>query len=402
MKVLLLAPQPFYQERGTPIAVDLMLRALSERGDRVDLLAYHEGIDRHYENLRIYRISAFKALSNVGPGLSFKKIVCDCLFFFRMLGLALRNRYDVVHAVEEASFLAMILGVLTRTPYIVDLDSNMTQQIVDRYPSTKPLASLMRWIECLPIRRASIAVPVCERLADHVRHLLKPEDIIVLQDIALTGNGAGAPAESLRQEVGTDRFIVMYIGNLERYQGIKLLLEAFTLAHSSAPELVLAIVGGRRNDIAKLRTLAERFGIEEVCRFLGPRPLTGLGELMAQADILVSPRIGGENTPMKIYSYLDSGTPVLATALETHRQVLSEDMALLVAAAPAALAEGILALRKDPALRLRLARNAKIYVSRRHTYEVFKEVVDSIYDSIESKLASLDCPGSQPSAARRK
>ena len=34
-RILLLAPHPFYQERGTPIAVDLLLGALSRRGCRV-------------------------------------------------------------------------------------------------------------------------------------------------------------------------------------------------------------------------------------------------------------------------------------------------------------------------------------------------------------------------------
>ena len=42
------------------------------------------------------------------------------------------------------------------------------------------------------------------------------------------------------------------------------------------------------------------------------------------ADVLVSPRLKGLNTPMKIYSYLDSGSAVLATRLRTHTQVLDD------------------------------------------------------------------------------
>ena len=45
MQVLVLAPQPFYQDRGTPIAVNMVLQALSERGAHVDLVTYHEGRD---------------------------------------------------------------------------------------------------------------------------------------------------------------------------------------------------------------------------------------------------------------------------------------------------------------------------------------------------------------------
>ncbi len=45
MKILLLAPQPFYQERGTPIAIKLLLEVLSRRGDQVDVVTFHEGAD---------------------------------------------------------------------------------------------------------------------------------------------------------------------------------------------------------------------------------------------------------------------------------------------------------------------------------------------------------------------
>ena len=73
MRVLILAPHPFYQERGTPIAVDLLIRALTERGDVVDLLTYHEGGDRTYERFQIYRIRPVPAVNNLRPGFSAKK-----------------------------------------------------------------------------------------------------------------------------------------------------------------------------------------------------------------------------------------------------------------------------------------------------------------------------------------
>ena len=58
MRILLLAPHPFYQERGTPIAVGLLAAALADRGETVDILTYHEGEDRAYgDNVTIHRIA---------------------------------------------------------------------------------------------------------------------------------------------------------------------------------------------------------------------------------------------------------------------------------------------------------------------------------------------------------
>ena len=109
MRVLLLAPQPFYQERGTPIAVDLVLRSLSARWDDVDVLTYHEGASVDYPGVRLHRIPRLPFVRGVGPGPTLKKLLCDAVFFFAALRMARRTRYDLVHAVEESVFVALVI-----------------------------------------------------------------------------------------------------------------------------------------------------------------------------------------------------------------------------------------------------------------------------------------------------
>lgn len=65
MKILLLTPPPFYQDRGTPIAVDLVLKVLSERGDSIDVLTFHEIRDAAYPQVSIYRIPAWPFFRNI-------------------------------------------------------------------------------------------------------------------------------------------------------------------------------------------------------------------------------------------------------------------------------------------------------------------------------------------------
>ena len=77
MNILVLSPQPFFQARGTPIAVRLVLEFLSSRGHRVDVLTYHEGSDVEIPNCRILRIPRIPGVRNIRPGFSFKKILCD-------------------------------------------------------------------------------------------------------------------------------------------------------------------------------------------------------------------------------------------------------------------------------------------------------------------------------------
>ncbi len=82
MKILLLAPHPFYQERGTPIAVDLLVKVLSDRGDQVDILTFHEGENREYPNVSVHRINPLLKIKGISPGFSLKKLYCDLILFF--------------------------------------------------------------------------------------------------------------------------------------------------------------------------------------------------------------------------------------------------------------------------------------------------------------------------------
>ena len=79
MKILVLAPHPFFQARGTPIAVRTVLEFLSDRGHTVDVLTYAEGADVEIPNCRVHRIRRVPGLRGIRAGFSFKKVACDLL-----------------------------------------------------------------------------------------------------------------------------------------------------------------------------------------------------------------------------------------------------------------------------------------------------------------------------------
>ncbi|UCD43004.1 MAG: glycoside hydrolase, partial [Chloroflexota bacterium] len=108
-----------------------------------------------------------------------------------------------------------------------------------------------------------------------------------------------------------------------------------------------------------------------------------LGSYLSEADILVSPRISGTNTPMKIYSFLESGKAIVATNLRTHTQVLSDQVAVLVEPIPRAFGDGILLLAEDSDLRQELGKNGKQLAQEKYTIEEFQRSVNKIYDLID-------------------
>ncbi|MBU0716430.1 MAG: glycosyltransferase family 4 protein [Verrucomicrobia bacterium] len=383
MKILLLAPHPFFQERGTPIAVDLLLTVLSRRGDQVDVVTFHEGTERVYPGVTLHRIPRLPGMRDIRPGFSFKKLVCDVFVLAKALHLAAHGHYQVVHAVEESVFMAMLIRLCLRTPYVFDMDSSMPQQMTEKFRGLAVFAPILKWFEGRAIRHALAVVPVCDALAELARPYA-PRKLCLLRDVSLLMpefQTAGGELPSALSALPHPCFL--YIGNLERYQGLDLLLDSFALLLKSGVQASLVIAGGKETDIRHYQEKAGIVGLGKNVRFLGPWPIGRMAELFTIADVLVSPRIQGNNTPMKIYSYLQSGKPILATDLPTHTQVLSSDVAVLASPTPAHFAAGMRRLIEHPAQGQELARQAKTLATEQYSWTVFERNVRELYAWIE-------------------
>ena len=387
MKVLLLSPQPFYTERGTPIAVDLVIRALSERGDTVDVLTYHLGRNVEYENVRIHRIPPLAFINDVPAGPSFRKLVCSFLLFIKALRMARSGHFDLVHAVEEAALIAALIRKRYGIPYVYDMDSSMPKQLTAVYPILRSLVPWLRRLEQQLVRNAEFVLSASEPVSDIAR-IYRRDRIVTLPDISLIEERQDMLTQvpALRALCSARGPIVMYVGNLTKNRGIRLLLESFAVAQNDARGAHLVIIGGTSAQIEGHQAYAERLGLTEVVSFLGRQPVRDLGAYLAQADILVSPQLEAVNTPMKIYSYLASGKPILATNLPAHTAVIDESSAILVEPTPNAFATGLSTLLSDPILRRRLGQRGPTIVREGHNYSYFQRKLWGIYSELDHSI----------------
>ena len=383
MRILLVAPQPFYQERGTPIAVRMLVEVLCGQGHAVDLLTYHEGADLDIDGLRILRTPALPGLRHVPIGISWKKLVCDLLISGRMLSLALTRRYDVIHAVEEAVFPAILVRSSAHARVVYDMDSMLGEQLVSKWRMLRPVERGLRAMERAVIRRSDAVFAVCSDLARHVTVDAPGVPVFLIEDVALPSQQFGTGAEPLRELLDIKGPLALYVGNLQRYQGVEQLVRAMSQV-PKALDLTLVLIGGTEGDVARMRALVRKLHLDDRVYLLGPRPLAQLTGFLEQADILASPRVRGSNTPMKVYSYMNSGTSILATRILSHTQVLDDDCALLVESNPEELAKGLATLAADEALRARLGAAARRRASERYSVEAFREKVRAAYRTLEA------------------
>jgi glycosyltransferase involved in cell wall biosynthesis len=385
VRILLLAPHPFFSERGTPLAERRLLEVLCAEGHEVEVLTFPEGEDPGIAGCRVHRVRALPGTRGVQPGFSIKKLALDAVMLGRFLALLRRGRFDVVHAVEESAFMARIGKALFGVPYVYDMDSGLAQQMVDRFPALARVRRLLDACERVALRGSCGTLAVCASLEDQAR-AHDPEGLVTrLEDPSLLEPGDRDGAADLVPEDWRGLPLVLYVGNLQPYQGIDLLLAAFARTLEEVPEARLCIVGGDPGSIERYR----RQAVDDRICFAGPRPISELGACLRQATVLVSPRIQGTNTPMKLYSYLDSGRPVLATRLPTHTQVLDDEVALLVTPEPEAMGRGLARLLRDEVLRERLSAGARRLAQRELTPEAFRRKLLGFYRAVAAKIGTI-------------
>ena len=110
---------------------------------------------------------------------------------------------------------------------------------------------------------------------------------------------------------------------------------------AARPDARFVLAGGRPDQVERARGAGARAPASATRSiFAGQRPAEEIPAYLDAADVLVSPRSTGTNTPLKIYQYLRSGRPIVATRLLTHTQVLDDEVAFLTAPTPEGFAGG--------------------------------------------------------------
>jgi len=382
--------------RGTPLAVRALLRALGSLGHTVDILSFPQGEDVAIPGVRQLR-SLRLPVGRVKAGPSLAKLLLDVPFALEAWARMLFGRYDVVHAVEEAAHLVSPLARLLRLPLVADVDSQIPDQLrYSGFAGRGPLLWLAEVLDRHALRHATAVVTVCRGLSDGVRRAAPAARVFQIEDPPLVGEPLAADAPevaALRDALGLrGRRVALYSGNFEPYQGVALLVEAAP----RVPGASFLFMGGEPHEIEALRARAAALGAAERCVFAGKHPPSDLPAFLALADVLVSPRVKGENTPFKIYSYLASNRPLVATRLPTHTQVLDDSVAFLVEPTAEALAAGVAAVLADPAEADRRATRARDLLQREYSETRYLEKVKAAYDYVAGRVASYGGGGSSP------
>ena len=382
MRSLVIAPQPFFTARGTPFSVYYRTLVMSELGVQVDLLCYGEGDDIDVPNVRIVRIPRFRFLGPVRIGPSPQKAFLDIFMLLWTIGLLLRHRYDYVHAHEESVFWCRFLKPIFRFRLAYDMHSSLPQQLTNfGFTRNRLVIGTFAWLERTALKASGAVITICPDLRDYALEAgVESERLFLIEnsifdDVRLPRDarkaGAEEPEPADIPPASGPR--VVYAGTFEAYQGLDILVRAFARVLQRQPDAQLLMVGGRPDQIEALKGLARDAGAGERCVFTGRVNKSTAMRLLESADVLVSPRSEGTNTPLKVYEQLASGKPLVATNIWSHTQVLSEDVCFLVEPEPGSMAQGLVRAITDPDTAQQRARAARRLYETNYSRPVYEQ-----------------------------
>lgn len=379
--ILVVAPQPFLEDRGTPIAVYQLVEALSSLGYDVDVLTYPLGRAILLRGVRVFRVPNRFRIRAVPVGLSFRKLVLDVELTIALWRRLRARRYGLIHAVEEAGFPALFLGRRAGIPVIYDMQSRLPEQLAQhgffRLRAVRAvLSACERWL-----LRGVTAVMSSTGLAAHVRSVVPAVHVGEWAYASEAGRVEREQSERLRVELGVpeNARLILYTGTFEEYQGLHVLLSAIPEVCRSVPEAVFVWVGGSAGERRIVERKAAELELNGQLLLLPRQQRERVPAFLAVADVLVSPRVYGENLPFKIFDYLAAGRPIVATDIPAHRSILTPERAALVAPNAEGIAQGIRDVLLDPGLAARLASAAHEYADHYLGRSAFVKSVGELY-----------------------
>lgn len=381
INILLISPQPFFQWRGSPIRVRYNLMALTKAGYEVDLLTLPIGERINVPGARVLRVPNLLLRRDIPIGPSPWKLIYDGLLLFYGIVLIMRWHYHVIHGIEDAGIVAWILARLARTRFVFEKHSDPDSHGGGGF-WRRAAISMYKSVERFVVRRADAVIGTGPGLCEQARKLGARGPIHHVPDIpsSLT-ESSPEQAGAIRIELGCrpeDR-LALYVGSFATYQGIDLLFAAMPLVLQKLPNACFAIIGGTPEEIAKRRAQMEQLGFGDRIRFPGKVHPDRLPDYLAAADLLLSPRLAGVNTPLKLLDYLKAARAVAATDHPANRQILDESVAVFAPPEPDAYATAIVDLLIDDARRTALGAEGRRRMDTLYNFGEFAKRLTACY-----------------------
>ncbi len=327
LRILMIAPTPYFSDRGCHVRIYEEARALLALGHQVTVVSYHLG--RDLEPVPVERTVSIPWYSKYEAGPSWHKPYLDLLLLCTSLRVARQFKPDLIHAhLHEGVLIGWLVARLRRIPLLFDYQGSLSGESLNHgfFGSGSLLHRLFRWTEGRINRLADLIItsstPGRQELTRFWQMPL--QQVVALPDGVDTTVFRYFPRTAARQRLGLDEQVpvILYLGLFNQYQGVDLLIHAARLMIQQGRNFHLLLMGYPEQEY---RQLVDELNINSFVTFTGRVDYADAPLLLAAADLAVSPKISDTEANGKLLNYMACGLPVVAFDAPVNWELLGDD-----------------------------------------------------------------------------
>jgi glycosyltransferase involved in cell wall biosynthesis len=388
LKVLMIAPTPYFADRGCHVRIYEEARALIRLGHDIRIVTYHLG--RDMPGIPTYRIRKIPWYGKLAAGPSWHKPYLDILLFLKARATARNFRPHIIHAhLHEGAFLGVFLKRFLKTPLLFDCQGSLTTEITDHGFVTpgSPVYRVFRALEKFINRNADFIITSSgageRELVENWG--LGPGMVRGLIDGVDCGEFRPHPKEEARMalHLPMDRPVAVFLGVLNRYQGMDILLEVIRIIRDKGLPLHFLVMGFPED---KYRRLAEEMGIADRVTFTGRIDYSKAALYLSAGDIALSPKISLSEANGKLFNYMACALPTIVFDTPINREILGDAGTYAKYGDAADFAAGIESLVLDEKKRLELGRMSRERAEKDHSWKARGRELECIYRKMTSGI----------------
>jgi len=393
LRILMVAPTPFFAHRGCHVRILEEIRALRAAGHEILLCTY--GLGEEVPEVTTVRGLSVPWYGKLTAGPSWHKLYLDLLLAVAAFRSVRGFRPDVIHAhLHEGVATALPLSRWFGLPMLGDFQGSLTSEMADhgffdhwRW-GARVFARLERWINRLPeevvVSAQPLAAAVLEDRGDDAVSLVS--DGVDAQTFRLDL----AARRQIRERLGfsDDVVVVAFLGLLTPYQGVDLLLEAAVEVIAAVPSARFLMMGFPGEDAYHAR--AQALGLGDNMRFTGRIQYDESPAFLAAADLAVAPKLSPTEGNQKILNYMAIGLPTVAFDTLVNRAMLGDLGIYAQYGDRASLARCLVQVASDPVMRADVGRGLRRRAAEELSWSDGALQLDSIYARLVAGRPSLD------------
>jgi 1,2-diacylglycerol 3-alpha-glucosyltransferase len=382
-RVAMVAACPFPSTRGSQVLIRELAEALAERGHEVHVVTYP--FAESFVSIRgilLHRIR-FSPLTRRRNKLGWRKILLDLALVAKLYRVARAQRIDIIHAHNyEGLVVGLFVRCLTGIPVVYHSHNALSDELGYYFrPGIRRTAAscIGGVLDRLIPRRADFSIALTPALENflHGRGVAASRLAVVAP-----GGSPVAPPQLPRTDPFAGRFVVMYTGNLDPYQDLPVLFDAFAGFSDPTKAALLVVVTHdpewSENSDERLRSLLR----EGRAQVVVASAFSVVRRLLARADILICPRSSWSGFPIKLINYMAAGKPVIVAEGSAKNIRHGQTGLTFPNGDAAALSAALERLSQDAALRRRLGEAARMTVAQLYSWQRAASDIEQIYAQV--------------------